>query len=280
MKPEVDQFTELIDWGKDSENVRAMLMTGSRAEPNSFTDSLSDYDIELYVKDTAPFLKDDWMEFLGNIMIRWPLEPASTFSEHWITRLVIFTNGSRFDFQITGLQNPDHSTLRHGFKIILDKDNLFSCLAADPIRDKPVSVPDEKKFLDLVNAYFWDATYVAKCLRRNELFYAKYMLDSNLRFSKLQVILEWHINMINDIPVNTNKYGRFFRKYLSQELWSRVENTFAGAGIDDNWNALFNMTDLFRKLAVEISLHYGFSYPEATDRAVTAYCKKIQSTGL
>ena len=95
MKADTNQLDSLIEWGTNSENVRAMLMTGSRAEPGSVIDNLSDFDIELYVRDLIPFRNDDWFQFLGKAMIRWPLEPAHTFSDQWLTRLVLFSNGSR-----------------------------------------------------------------------------------------------------------------------------------------------------------------------------------------
>ena len=157
MKPGNDQFTEIIEWGKNSENVRAMIMTGSRAQTGSNTDSLSDYDIELYVRELSPFMNDDWMQFLGEVMIRWPLEPGHTFSDHWLTRLVLFSNGNRFDFQVTTLHNPDLSTLRYGFKILFDKDGLFTGLKENAFPEDTILKPDNKKFQDIVNALFWDA---------------------------------------------------------------------------------------------------------------------------
>jgi aminoglycoside 6-adenylyltransferase len=47
----------LIAWARNSENVRAMVMTGSAAAHE--THPLSDRDIEIYATDPTPLLADD-----------------------------------------------------------------------------------------------------------------------------------------------------------------------------------------------------------------------------
>jgi aminoglycoside 6-adenylyltransferase len=52
------------------------------------------------VSDIEPFLEgDEWLEAFGSVMVRWPLRPRSTFDENWLTRLVLFNDGVRIDFQ-------------------------------------------------------------------------------------------------------------------------------------------------------------------------------------
>jgi len=46
-----DMVQTVTDWAKDNENVRAVVLTSSRANPQAPVDRLSDYDIELFVRD-------------------------------------------------------------------------------------------------------------------------------------------------------------------------------------------------------------------------------------
>jgi aminoglycoside 6-adenylyltransferase len=115
-------------------------------------------------------------------------------------------------------------------------------------------------------------------LRRDELYYAKFMLDSSLRFGELQRMIEWHIAMQHDWSISTGKRGRLFKHYLSAKVWKELEATFSDADIANNWRAFFNMIDLFRTLAKEVGDNLGYEYPEKIDEQVTAYCKKIKTS--
>jgi aminoglycoside 6-adenylyltransferase len=85
---------------------------------------LSDYDIEMYVSDLNQFQQtDNWLGALGQIMVRWPLKPRTTFEQNWITRPILFEDGMRIDLQIT---DNAFSTLayRHGFCLRTNRAGL------------------------------------------------------------------------------------------------------------------------------------------------------------
>ena len=82
--------------------------------------------------------------------------------------------------------------------------------------------------------------------------------------------------MNNKWTANPGAYGRWFKKYLDPEIWTEVESTFAGAEIDENWEALFRTIEVFRRLASQIGRHLGYQYPADIDRRVTAYLEKIR----
>ena len=103
------------------------------------------------------------------------------------------------------------------------------------------------------------------------------MLDSTLRFEYLRRIIEWHIGEEHNWSVNTGIQGRFFKRYLDPSTWAKLEATFTDAGIENNWQALFNMTGLFRRLAGELAERLGYEYPGETDRMVTDYCNKTRT---
>lgn len=77
--------------------------------------------------------------------------------------------------------------------------------------------------------------------------------------------------------MNPNKHGRWFKRYLPTEAWEQLERTFAGAEIEDNWVALFNMTALFRQTAQEVARHFDYTYPIELDQKVTKYLHSIKN---
>ena len=103
MRKEKEVLLQLDTWARKNDLIRAAILTSSRTNPEQPVDFLSDYDIELYVSDLKPFVEDDqWLNVFGPIMVRWPYKPCSTdFSDDYVTRLVLFKDYVRIDFQIT-----------------------------------------------------------------------------------------------------------------------------------------------------------------------------------
>ncbi|MFC1954790.1 aminoglycoside 6-adenylyltransferase [Chloroflexota bacterium] len=284
MQQENDVITKLQNWGRENDCVRAMILTSSRANPDSFTDKFFDYDITLYVSDIKSFMNDEWLSIFGQPMIKWPLKPMSTFSKDWITRLVIFENEIRIDFQITSNQLIEPSThdngfsYDNGFKVLADKDGLTESLNEPAYSVYNIKKPTEEEYESLINSFFWNATYVPKYLWRDELYFAKFMLDSDLRFNNLRKMIEWYIGLQHNWSVNTGLQGRFIKRYLNSKTWAELETTFSDADIENNWQAFFNMITLFRKLAVNVGNSLGYEYPHELDQKITKYCNKIKAT--
>jgi len=241
-------------------------------------DDLSDYDIELYVTDLTPFKQDDlWLADFGPILVRWPFKPRSTtFDKQFITRLVLFKDRVRIDFQITDKTSIEPDSYEDGYQILIDKDNLTSYLNPPTFQQYIVKKPEKEAFETLVNEFWWDATYVPKYLWRDELPFAKYMLDNIMRFEFLHKVIEWHIGMQKDWSVNAGIFGKSFKKYLDAKTWIELESTYAGADIAANWQAFDNTLGLFRRLAKEVASRLNYSYPSELDKEVTEYCNYVR----
>lgn len=280
MRTESEVLSRIAKWAQGNDLVRAAILTGSRVDPKRETDFLSDYDFELYVADLRPFTQDDsWLNVFGSIMMRWPLEPRSTFDDKWLTRLVLFGDGVRTDFQITDEVWIDPTAHDNGDKVLIDKDALASKINDPTFSKYLIREPSRQEYETLVHDFWWDATYVPKYLWRGELPFAKYMFDTVLRYSYFQRLVEWYIGQRHDWQVSTGLNGRWFKRYLDAETWSEVESTYAGSGIEENWEAFYRMANLFRKLAREVGVQFGYEYDNNTDEEVTKYCSNIRETG-
>jgi aminoglycoside 6-adenylyltransferase len=55
-----------------------------------------------------------------------------------------------------------------------------------------------------------------------------------------------------------------------------VEQTYVGARISDNWDALARTMTLFRRVAVEVGAHLGYTYPDELHQRVGAYVEQIK----
>jgi len=278
MRTEDEIINQFADWAEREDNVRAAVLTSSRANPRATVDFLSDYDIELYVLNLKPFRKDDtWVSFLGKIITRWPYKPRSTNGEDWITRLLSFDDGVRIDFQITDAGDIDQSSLDYGFRILIDKDGLLSDVPEPTFSKHNVRKPSKDEYDEIVNEFWWNATYVPKCLWRDELPFAKSMMGQYVQDKYLRTIIEWYIGLTHSWMVNTGVAGRHFKRYLEPEIWKEYESTFAGPGIAESWDAFFNAISLFSRLARLVGYRLGYSYPEETEKEMWEFYVGIRA---
>ena len=70
--------------------------------------------------------------------------------------------------------------------------------------------------------------------------------------------------------------GKGIKSALDKSTWTKIEDTPAGANIEQNWQALFSATVLFQKLATEVADILGFEHLHTLDRQVTAYLEIIR----
>lgn len=67
-------YLKILAWCEANPNVRTVVLTSSWARNDDSRDALSDYDLELYVRDGTPFGESDsWLEQPGEVLVRWPL---------------------------------------------------------------------------------------------------------------------------------------------------------------------------------------------------------------
>ena len=278
MRTQEQVLNEFDEWARENDLVRAAVLTSTRANPERETDFLSDYDIEVYVADVEPFRKDDlWLTHFGRIMACWPFRPQSGAEGVDVTRLVLFKDRVRIDFQIFHKDRIAARVYDDDYKILIDKDGLATDLGPPTVSQHLVRRPSREAYETLVNDFWWNAHYVAKHLWRDELPFAATMLGQALRDKYLRTVIDWSIGLRHDWAVNTGIFGKKFKHYLDDETWSEYESTFAPAGIEENWQAFFNAVALFRRLAKLVGRSLGYEYPEQIDWEMTEYYSLIRS---
>jgi aminoglycoside 6-adenylyltransferase len=272
-----DVLQRLTKWANNTDSVRALILTSSRVSSDATVDIFSDYDVEVYVTSLSEFENDDWLNTFGDVLVKWPKKPSSTgFGDNWITRLVMFENRLRIDFQITDNKEVKKSAYDSGYKVIVDKDGIAAKISAPTFKEHLVKKPTEEEFLTLVSDFFWDSVYVPKYLWRGSLFYAKFMFAS-LQFEYFEKIIGWYIGSQNNWNVNTGAHGKYFEKYLDKKTWEEIRQTFAGAGIEENWIAFFKLFELFTQFAKDVARKLDYQYPEEQEEKLLIYLQKSKN---
>ena len=276
----------LTAWAASDDLVRALILESSRAVADAPLDAFSDYDVLLVLGDTQPFLDDEaWAHAFAEPLVMFR-DTLTTWGMTTYTRLALYADGTKIDYmlwpvellrQVVASQTPP-DVLDWGYRVLLDKDGSTAGLPAPTRAAHLPPRPSETEYLALVEEFWWETTYVAKNLWRDELMHAKYNLDVVMRHDLLTRMLEWRVEVDEGWTWKPDMAGRGLRGKLAPETWTALEATWVGADIEENWRALFAMTGLFRRVAQEVAAALGYTYPEAIDRGVTAYLERVHGT--
>lgn len=278
-------INRLIHWANNQTSVRAMLLTSSRANDRSPTDILSDYDVILAVSKTRPFSQNEhWLQDFGKVLVRFR-DTGQLYGLRTHHRLVLYEDGTKIDYTIWPIAllrrilNEPHlpHVLDHGYQVLVDKDSLAYGLNPPTYTAYIPAKPTAKEFYALVEEFWWETIYVAKNLWRDELIQAKYNLDFVMKYQLLRRLLEWRIEIDHNWSWKPGATGRGLKKLLPSETWSAFASTYVGADLDENWEALFKTTSLFRSIAIEVANALGYDYPYDLDDRVTSYLQSIRN---
>lgn len=279
MRSEQEMLDLILETAKNDDRIRAVMMNGSRANPDAPRDIFQDFDIVYFVTDVAPFKHNlAWIERFGELMIlQMPeaMDDPPPQNDGKFVYLMQFADGNRIDlslFPIARLPELENDSLS---VLLLDKDTLFAPFPPPDNSDYLPSAPTAKAFADCCNEFWWIAANVAKGLWREEILYAKEMMDRFMR-EQLMNMLVWHIGIKTRFSANPGKFGKYFRHNLDPERWTMLEQTYSDASYANTWDALFVMCDLFRITTVEVAAHFGFDYPHGDDERVSAHLRHVR----
>ncbi|HKH10700.1 MAG TPA: aminoglycoside 6-adenylyltransferase [Rubrobacter sp.] len=282
-----DVLRRLTRWAGQRDPIRAMLLTSTRANPSAPVDALSDYDVVLVVEDIHPLFTDrSWLEDFGEVLVAYwdPVYPEHDHGIEQTGNVTQYADGLKIDFRLWPIvlarriaQSPVLlADLDVGYAVLLDKDGLFDEMRPPRYGAYVPARPDEETYLTHVNDFISDAPYVAKCLWRDELLPAKWCLEQDMKHTYLRPMLEWRMECDHGWSAPAGNLGKGLKKHLPPEIWRELEGTYAGAGIAENWEALFRTMALFRRVATDVGDDLGYAYPLDLDRRVTAYVRTIK----
>jgi aminoglycoside 6-adenylyltransferase len=169
---------------------------------------------------------------------------------------------------------PDDLDL--GYRVLLDKDGQTEGWAAPTYQAHLLTCPTAEDYRAVVEEFWWTATYVAKSLWRDELVFARFCLDYELRLGVVRRMLEWRIAIEHGWSVRPGVFGRGLKRRLPADLWADLAATYVGPATEANLVALFRLAGLFRRAAAEVGRALGYAYPQAVDERMRAYLQAVR----
>jgi aminoglycoside 6-adenylyltransferase len=286
-QPTRDIIPRLIQWATARNPIRAVLLTSTRAIPDAPIDALSDYDVILIVQDVQPFVTDRrWLNDFGDVLVAYwdPLHPEPVFGIEQCGNVTQFADGLKIDFTLWPVALFQQiiaapvlpAELDAGYRVLLDKDHLTATMCSPTGTAYVPTPPTLTTYQTLINDFLSDAPYVAKFLWRDDLLPAKWCLDYDMKHNYLRQLLEWRMEIDHGWSVPAGLLGKGLKKRLAPDVWAQVEQTYVGARLADNRDALAHTMALFRQVAVEVGEHLGYAYPHDLHQRVSAYVDQIK----
>lgn len=272
---------ELIkNFSMKNENIRLVVMNGSRVNPNAPKDKMQDYDFVCFVNniEEKPFLNDrEWIKGFGEIaMIQ-----QNFFENDSYIFLMQFKDGVRIDLCFVDLSNYFESLEVDSLtKVIIDKDNLVDNNIKATEESYFVKKPNTEKIFKTFNNLWWIQLNIAKGLWRNETPYAKFMYDE-IMVKQLRDITSWYIASNNSWEINVGKAGKWFYRFLDKDLYNEFLSLYTDSDINNIWDGLFKSQEYIRKIGsyLESKISY-FSYPYQDDENVSELVLKIKNDDI
>jgi aminoglycoside 6-adenylyltransferase len=279
MRSEKEMLDLILNFAREHDKVRAVVMNGSRVNPNARKDPFQDYDVVYFVRSVGPFRRNtEVVRYFGEIMIlQTPedmIEPPAEGDGHY-TYLMQFMDGNRIDLSFYALEQVELIIKDSLSLVLFDKDRVIGELPPPSEAGYLPHRPSAKAFDDCCNEFWWLNPYVAKGLWRGDLIYSKYMLDTLMR-EQLLKMLTWYFGMQTDFQKSPGKLGRYLKGEIDADLWALLERTYSNAQSDHIWEALVSMDDLFRQVAQSVAGHFQFNYPEQDDIRVSNYVRHVR----
>lgn len=277
----------IIAWGERREDIRAIVLSSSRTNPSvpELVDALSDYDLDVVIRGDARdwYADRSWLEDIGKVMVGFVEPPEMEYGIPIFGCVIVYADGLKIDYTVMPVEIFHRITaeprLRGGWddghRVLLDKDHMADHMPAPTHREYIPTPPSAAVYREVVERFFTETTYVAKYLWRDELITFKHNFDEEMKGHYLRQMLEWRMEIDHGWTVRLGLYGRGLKKRLPPELWQRLESSYVGPGLEENWSALFNTIAFFRDVATQVGADLGYAYPQALDGQVTAYLEGI-----
>ena len=279
MRTEQEIFDLIINYATSNKRIRAVYMNGSRANPNSTRDKYMDFDIVYVVKDFETFISDStWIDIFGErLILQMPEAMRNPDGSGHFNWQMLFTDGNRIDLTLIPYEKQELIQQDSATIVLLDKDSILPNFPPASDNDYLIKPPNKLFYDSCCNNFFWCMQNVAKGLVRNEFPYAIGMYNYIIS-AELNDMLSWYIGCENNFTVSSGKMGKYFKRYLTGDLYEQYINLYSINGnYDDFWKCVFNACDLFRYIAKKVGMTLKYDYNSKDDEGIMKYLKAMKN---
>ncbi len=280
MRSEAAMYQMFMDIANADDRILAVYMNGSRTNKNVPKDIFQDYDIVFVVTDTKSFIEDKaWIRIFGNILyMQYPDEIPNYPSdkENLYGWLMQFDDGNRIDLHVETVAHAKaHIHDDKLCRILLDKAGILPEIPEATDKDYHVKKPSEEQFRACANEFWWCSNNIAKGLWREEMPYVQDMTNFVVR-KQLEKMLAWKVGIVTDFSVSVGKSAKYLYRWLDREEYQQYLSSYFGGDVEEAWEAVFRMCDLFEAATAYVAAGLGYTYDIEEGKAAAAFLRHVR----
>ncbi|MCL2220941.1 MAG: aminoglycoside 6-adenylyltransferase [Oscillospiraceae bacterium] len=275
VRTELEMMELILGVANSDERIRGVMLAGSRADSSVPKDCYQDYDISFAVTDMKPFYNNPaWVEekFGKPLIMQMPEILRGAEDDGNFCYLMIFPDGVRIDLSF--IFDEAYTDDGEPVIVLLDKDNGNGFFPPITIDEKywNIKPPTALDYRSNCSDFWWCLNNVAKGIMRDELPYVMNMIHDTVR-SNLHEMINWHIGIQHEFNISTGKDGKFFKKFLTPELYAQYASSYSDGNYENIWKAIDAMCEMFPSLALSVAEHFGFSYHNDEEDGMREYLR-------
>lgn len=255
-------------WADSEENIRGLVVVGSRASPDFAADSYSDLDMVLFTTEAEKYAPDpSWLSEIGTVWLSY-LNTTGAGDPEW---LVVFEGGLKCDVVIAkaniGLSlsqsisaSPYLEVFRRGMRILLDKTGSTFGQSIDSMAVERPGYPAPEEFRMAVDGALISAGRLAKYLRRGDLWRSQQVNNGEMKH-RLLVLIEWQAIVAFGPNLDAWYEGRNLMEWAAPQVIESLPTIYASYDYADLKRALNATLKLIESLATEIASRLGYDFP-------------------
>ena len=269
----------ILGFAQTDDRIRAVVINGSRSNPNAEKDIFQDYDIIYFVTSVEPFREEARVvPYFGAPMIVQKVEDQvyrPGCGDGRYTYNIQFADGNRIDMGFLPIEMLESRSSDSLTRVLLDKDGRLPDLPSPSERSYFITEPTQQWYDDCCNTFcFTLGSHIPKTLWRRKLPLLKCHIE-RLR-QDLILMLGWYIGVTKGFERSLGSEGKNLQQHLEPEDWREFERTYAGSAYDDIWESLLATHRLFVRIAQSVGNHYGYRFPAEDAERALAFLKHVR----
>lgn len=276
MRSATEMMDLILETAQKLPEVKAVAMSGSRANKNIPKDNFQDFDITYIVDDIDPFIKNrQWLDKLGKrLIMQTPDEMGlrANKAEEKFTFLMLFEDGNRIDLTLCSTSGI-HPWLANEpvLKVLSDPYHLLTDVPDVSEKVYQIFPATQTAFAECCNEFWWVSTYVVKGLVRGELLYASDHLYTICQKELLR-LLSWEA-VLQKGPLNPGKNYKYLFNFLPLKQ-APFEKLLNFSSINLCWQSLLATQDFFHSEAQNFAQAAGFDYMNTVAENIMDYTQE------
>ncbi len=277
-RTEEEMLALILGFARADDRIRAVVMNGSRVNPNAEKDIFQDYDIVFFVTNVEPFrVETRVVPYFGVPLLVERVEDQvyrPGIRDGRYTYNVQFTDGNRIDMAFLPVEMLKRRPFDSLTRVLLDKDGLIPDLPNSSEGGFFITEPTQKWYNDCCNTFCFSlGSHVPKALWRRKLPLLKCHID-RLR-QDLVLMLGWYIGVRKGFERSLGSEGKDLEEHLESEDWREFQRTYAGSDYDDITESLQAIHRLFVRTAQTVGNEYGYRFQVEKAESALAFLMHV-----